>query len=659
VDETSSAAKRARGVTSFSPSPGQSTPSAGDSPMPDPGNTEPEIPLWYSLLSKDERQKREAAVNKAWDMVFFVHGLSFSLTESKLYRLAIAATKRCPAFKPCCRQTLAGSHLSARDVDANLFKAKRLSVGQLYGFLFCSDGWRNKRKRSYHNYILISTAGPIFLSLSDHTGLSGTAQAIHDEVEEVFSQLEVDHPGITLRIVIGCTDTPSANRSSWKLLRLTFPRMIWMGCMAHELGLLFKDWGTKIPELKALFHKLKQVTIWIRNHGDILLMFEAKVRLQWPNDKRKHKIGPYMPGDTRMATVYKLLDRTLSLKCVFESLVTDPAYVKLAQASIKAHNTAAKPEHRVPSRPDGTLVDYVRDTILNPATWSLTIVFQKCARSALYLHRMVDTFQPCLGKVYYYCAITSKHLAMLAPSNPVVELMKGFFGKRWARWHNPIHTLAYALDPSFQSHQLTAQEKAHCKAMLAVLRPGQVSSILVELNSFKSEPANFDPDEWRAVDTCHGYQWWHTFGDCLPGLQSVAIDVLSKAAAASACEFNWSAVSSVERKGRSSLLPASTNATINVAANHKLQVSISHRGVNTKLPTLDGAIEDLVMEVEDDVPMGVLSGLEEVVQPGLGATSENDGEEEEEEEHDEIADRRAQASLFADWGTRDLLLSAP
>jgi hypothetical protein len=182
----------------------------------------------------------------------------------------------------------------------------------------------------------------------------------------------------------------------------------------------------------------------------------------------------------------------------------------------------------------------------------------------------------------------------------------------------------------------------------------------VELNSFKSEPANFDPDEWKAVDSCHAYQWWHTFGDCLPGLQSVAVDILSKAAAASACEFNWSLVNSVERKGRP-LQPASTNASVNVAANYKLQTSISRRGVCSNLPTLDQAIEELVNEAEDDTPLGVLNGLEEMVQPDVHEDDEDLDEENQDldDEAQERVDRLAQASLFADWGTRDSLLSEP
>jgi hypothetical protein len=643
-----SIAKRARGVDSVGPGCSNSS-SVQDVSHDDPAI----IPLWFNKLSKAEQAARDQAAHKAWDMFWFVHGLSFNMIESTLFTEAVAATKRCPTFTPCVRQTLAGSHLRARNEDANVFKAKRLDVGMLYGFLYCTDGWRNKRKRSYHNHILISTAGPIFLFLADHTGQSGTAVAIHDEIQTVFDSLESDLAGIIDRIVIICTDTPSANRSSWKLLRLSYPTKVCMGCMAHELGLLFKDWANKIPELKQLFMSFKQITIWVRNHGEILLLFESKVRAAFPNDKRKHKIGLYMPGDTRMATMFKLIHRGLLLKSVLEALVTDSAYVEVAQKAIKSHNLACKVEHRVPLRADGTCVDYVRDTVMDSTVWNLASTFEKAARSALYLHRMVDTFQPCLGKVYYYCAVTAKHLEILAAEGTVVASMRKLFTVRWARWHNPIHTLAYAMDPSFQSHSLTAREKVDCKQMIQVLRPDAYASVLIELNSFKSEPANFCTAEWDAADKYHAYQWWHTFGDVLPSLQHLAIDVLSKAASASACEFNWSAVSSVERKGRASLLPASTNATVNIAANHKLESAITRRGVNNALPTLDQALEDLISEAEDEAPLGNLMGLECVVVPAVAG---EDDDEEEDEPPDEQLDRRAQSALYMDWGDRDNLM---
>ena len=114
-----------------------------------------QLPMWWHLLTYAQRQERISQAHKAVDMLWFVHGLSFNLIGSPLFLAAVAKIKAAPGYEPCCRQTLATSHLAARHKDANAYKVRRLEHGQQYGFLVTSDGWRNKR-RSYHNFILVA-----------------------------------------------------------------------------------------------------------------------------------------------------------------------------------------------------------------------------------------------------------------------------------------------------------------------------------------------------------------------------------------------------------------------------------------------------------------------------------------------------------------------
>ena len=616
------------------------------------------VPMWFHLLPASEQKQRLADCHTAWDMLWFVHGLSFAMIDSPLFKQAIKKTKMCPTFAPVCRQTLASSHLDARNEDANMYKELRLTAGQEFGFLFTSDGWRNKARRSYHNYILVSSAGPIFLALNDVTGEAGDAKAIHDEFVELFATLS---PDIVERIVIGCTDTPSSNVAAWKQLEATFPKQVWMGCMAHELSLMFKDWVKKVPEILGLYRKLKRITIWIKNHGSILVIFKAKVALNWPTDKRHWTILPYMPGDTRMATTFKLVHRCCLLKDVLSALVTDALYKQHAQAAIKGWNASQKPEGKIPSGADGLFPDAIADDVLSPATWNLCNEFKKASETSLYFLRMVDCNLPVLGKVYYTCALINKQLAILAASSSLAKQMLQIFKKRWARWHKDIHVLAYACDPSFQSHKLTAAEKAAVTRVLKRIRPDNYAEIKVELNTFKTERGNFTKKEWECVDKYHGYMWWSTFGDCLPLLMSVSCDILSKQTVASACEFNWSSVSSVERKGRLALQAATTNKSVNVAAMYHIEKGQVQAGVSNTLPTCDSIIEQIVNELEDDAPINQSLYLDSNVVPGFDSLSDlvEDSEEEEEEVDEAVAFQLAAAQelLYADWSTRDKLLS--
>ena len=359
-----------------------------------------------------------------------------------------------------------------------------------------------------------------------------------------------------------------------------------------------------------------------------------------------------------MATVYKLLHRTQYFRATLRSLVTDPEYVRAAQAAIAAYNTKAVPEKRIKKDSSGQYIDKVTERILHPDFWAGIELFLQASKVALYLLRLVDTCAPCLGKVYYSCALIGKHLAILSASKPtsVAPCMKQFFVKRWSRWHHPIHTLAYALDPSYQTHQLSPKETKECKQMIYKLRPSNGASVFVEFNSFRTEPANFEPPEWRAADDYHGYQWWDTFGSVLPLLQSVGVDVLSKAAAASACEFNWSQVSSIERKERGSLHTATTCACTNVAAMHHLNMQTERSGVDRNLPKLENVIEAVVESLEDEAPLPAITNLSEAVGPGELC---EDDEVEADGAEAEAAFTAAEMDLYADWHQRDGMLPDP
>ena len=242
--------------------------------------------------------KREEAAAKAVDLFFFVHRIPFHIIGSRLFHQMIRKVKECPIYTPCHRVTLSTTRLAARSNEADVFWEKHLQSSLGTALMYCTDGWKNLRRHSYHNHILVSATGPCFLGLEDVTGKGGRAVDVHQEVMEVLGKLE---PELRSRVIIGCTDTPAVNKLAWKLLRESLPHMLWMGCMAHEINLLFREWSRKVRIIQQLHSQCKLITIWVRNHGGILQLFRSKVQLKW-KDKRKHNIVPYMPGDTRMVT---------------------------------------------------------------------------------------------------------------------------------------------------------------------------------------------------------------------------------------------------------------------------------------------------------------------------------------------------------------------
>jgi hypothetical protein len=202
---------------------------------------------------------------------------------------------------------------------------------------------------------------------------------------------------------------------------------------------------------------------------------------------------PYMPGDTRMATCFKLVHRLLLLKHVLQA---DPAYHKAAQAAIRAYDSQAKPENKVQKLSNGSFPDAIAVDILDSSFW-LTILFAG-SKTSIYFLRMVYSNLPVLGKIFYTCALINKQLKYLAQSSALVKKMHSFRSLHYkmVQVTQNVHVLAYALDPSYQSHTLSHFEYQPCSTVLKRIRPDTWTQAVVELKEFKRNTELFDATVW-------------------------------------------------------------------------------------------------------------------------------------------------------------------
>lgn len=448
----------------------------------------------YSFLPSGEKCRLREDCQAAWDLAFVICGIPFAAADNPVLRMAIEKTRKVPDFRLACKKTMRTSRLVKLNDNANQYKELRLKAGERYGFAITSDGWRSVAKRNYHNYILLSVEGAIFISMEETTGAGGTGHDVEISFKAQFDKLG---PEITQQVILGVTDTPSANRKSWRLLEARYPTQLWVGCGAHEVSLLFKEWVKKVPEILQLYRDGHRVVKWINNHADLLKLFRDTVPSHF-NDKRKHSIGLYTPGDTRMATVFKMLHRIQVLAPVLVDLVGSAAYENASQKALKAWSDQQPAGSKLVTV-GGKYVDKVKHIIQDSKFMERIGVFINSTKSALYLLRLVDRQTPVIGKFYYCCALVDKHLRVLkeAQSVPYIDQMRSIFMKRWKRWHRPVHTFAYAVDPCYQEHELSREEKADC-LQVRLLLPFECTaySAFHLLNIFQSLIAG-DEKAWR------------------------------------------------------------------------------------------------------------------------------------------------------------------
>lgn len=381
--------------------------------------------------------------------------------------------------------------------------------------------------------------------------------------------------------------------------------MFWIGCAAHEVSLLFKEWIKKIPELLQLFNEGLRIVKFVNNHSEILKLYRALVPDHF-EDKRKHCIMLYTPGDTRMMTVFRMLYRISVLKPVLVDLVGTAAYGEAAQKALQAWSSAQPPEKTL-VQIDGKFPDKVKHSLQSSSFWDRVDQFIMSTKSAIFLKSLVDGQTPVLGKFYYSCALVDKHLRVLKEKEavPYIDAMRTIYMKRWKRWHRPIHTFSYAVDPCYQSHKLTAEEKRDCRSAIMKLGGGNWASLKVKFDRWRSSGESiFPPEVWDAADKHHGYQWWDSFGDDFTYLQDAASSVLSKPIAASACEFNWSEVGSVVSKKTQRFTDAKIDKQVNVRAMNRLEKSISGKILLGNVPKIDDYLDQMVNEAIASSPGG-------------------------------------------------------
>ena len=232
----------------------------------------------------------------------------------------------------------------------------------------------------------------------------GGGQSVADEISE---EIELLDPEVKAAIKFGLTDTPSCNQKAWKLLERKYPGTLWMNCMTHEISLFFGECISEVEHITTLFKSGVRVVKWVNNHSEILRLFRACV-VQHFEDKRRHSIGLYMPGATRMASVFRMLNRLLVLKSVLQDLVSTAAYTKAAQAAIKDHNSRQEEDKRIEVDEHGVYEDWIKDCMQNEGFWNQVEACIGAFTPAMHLLRLTDGTAPVMGKIYYSCALLDK-----------------------------------------------------------------------------------------------------------------------------------------------------------------------------------------------------------------------------------------------------------
>ena len=457
--------------------------------------------MHWAQLSSAEKAERLAKCHELWALFWFCNNIPFHVIASPHFKKAIEQTKKTPNYTPPHRTTLSGTHLNNLSLQADTWKKSMLDMYSDYGFAITGDGYKSHKNNKYNNFILVTAAGPVYLGLRDVTGESGSGEATAEEFSEVLGSLSEAHRN---SVILGITDTPSANRKMWKIMMRDQPRQFWIGCMSHEISLLMGDIA-RFSFSKRIRIACMKLVKWVMNHSHIFKVFADKVSAHY-EAKMEEATTPaqrracanrkccvlYRPGDTRMLSIFKLFFRIFMLMEPLIAMFNDADYKKAAQKAMVAYNATTKQRQKKFKKRDrgSGLVDPLASLFGNEdcPIWKEMELWLKANVTIVYFHRIVDTHEPSLHLVYFCSCLVDKHLRMLTELDPEATWLaeiKEKFMTRWYRWHRAIHTAAYHSNPMYQEHKMNMDEESDCKITFKRIWPDEADDIMHGLKKFK------------------------------------------------------------------------------------------------------------------------------------------------------------------------------
>ena len=506
-----------------------------------------------SVISEGFQEVERRELDKAWARFFYEANVPFAVARSAAFKDAVmrTATFKKPYVPPSYHDIRTRLLVQAKaDLQAQLNNRMAESVRKFGGTL-ALDGWTSVTSRPLCNAMLVSPAGELFLGAVDTTGNEKNAEYMASIMEKFLVEVGPQN------IVQVCTDNASSMLKAAQLITDKFPHIYIQGCAAHAMDLLLEDWG-KIPWIKRVVEKAKYLVRFVKNRQMPLAVF------------REHEahFSLLLPGQTRFASNFIMIDRLLKVKNALEFTVVDPRWDEYVKKLRDSRQDKAR-----------TLSRNVRKIALDQFFWKRCTNFREMVAPVVYALREFDAKEPCMGKVLHILRNLENHVLALRnePFNmetEVADIVERDFYVRKRMITTDLHSAAALLNPYLLHDQDFADDADAITACKRVLRklctPETYPDAVAEFIAFRNRTPPFhdmlDPKHQK----CSPYAWWDFEGACGKVLAPIAKRILAQTVSSSSCERNWSSYSFVHNKRRNRLLPQRANDLVYVYTNSRL-----------------------------------------------------------------------------------------
>ncbi|KAL2649517.1 hypothetical protein R1flu_017645 [Riccia fluitans] len=250
--------------------------------------------------------KKCEIVDEKWSMALSVMGLPFKTLAHPSLKEAINFLAKLPGYKLPSTTALRTNLL-----DKTYAKVKKTAEENIWDHNFCvrailsCDGWTNRNGRPQMNIMFINRYGEMLHAHADGSNMTKDAKWMSGHILKAIKKVD---PKNVLQFT---ADNASINILAGKFVRAEYPHIVFGGCVAHGIDLLFEDMG-KLAWISAIFDKCYDIVSFIKNshqpHTMLMDFFSDGATL-------------LKPGVTRFATNIIMLDRMYHLQHCLKKMV--------------------------------------------------------------------------------------------------------------------------------------------------------------------------------------------------------------------------------------------------------------------------------------------------------------------------------------------------
>ncbi|XP_068666308.1 uncharacterized protein [Aristolochia californica] len=476
-------------------------------------------------------------------LFFFENKLDFSVARSSSYQLMIdAVAKSGLGFRGPSSDTLRTTWLQRIKSEVSQQSKEIEREWATAGCTIIADTWTDIKSRALINFLVSSPSGTFFHRSVDASTYFKNTKYMADLFDSVIQDFG---PENVVQIIM---DNALNYVGVGNHIMQNYSSIFLSPCASHCLNLILEDFS-KIEWVNRCILRAQSISRFIYNNMWVLDLM------------RKYTGGQELvrTSITKAASTFLTLQSMLKHRLRLKHMFNSPEYSSSSYAN-KAQSISST------------------EILEDGDFWRSIEELVAVSEPLLKVLRDVAGGKPAVGFIYeamtkakesirtYYIMDESKCKTFL----DIVDM-------RWQnQLHSPLHAAAAFLNPCIQYNQEIKFLGLIKEEFLAVLEkllptPESRQDITMQIFAFKKAQGMFGCNLAReSRNTISPGLWWEQYGDSAPGLQRVAVRILSQVCSASTFERNWSTSQQIPSEKRNKLEKETLNELLYINYNLKL-----------------------------------------------------------------------------------------